>query len=213
MLKTIILDCDGVMFESRNANRHYYNSLLEHFGYPPMDADELDFVHIHNVRDAVRHIFRNYPQQNIEEVHRYRLQNDYTPFLRYMDMVGDLVPFLEETGKRYNLAIATNRTNTMIPLLEEFNLQGYFGKVMTADNSRRPKPAPDPLLEIVEHFNCTVAEAIYVGDSIIDEQTAKGCNMQLIAFRNKALDAAYYVENFLEILQLPPFRSTHGENG
>jgi hypothetical protein len=30
--------------------------------------------------------------------------------------------------------------------------------------------------------------------------------MELIAFRNEELEADYHVENFMEILQLPPFQ-------
>lgn len=205
MLKTIILDCDGVMFDSRYANLRYYNFLLASFGCPEMDDAEIDYVHIHNVYDSIAHIFRNHPQQNIDEVHRFRERNSYLPFLKFMKMEPDLLAFLEATRLQFNLAIATNRTDTMVPLLREFNLHDYFGKVMTADNSRKPKPAADPLLEIIEHFNCTVDESIYIGDSRIDEETAHNCGMTLIAFRNNELKADYYVENFLEILNLPPF--------
>lgn len=204
MLKTIILDCDGVMFDSRTANLRYYNFLLTHFGFTEMDDGETDYVHIHNVYDSVDHIFRNHPEQSIEAVHRFRKENSYLPFLKYMKMEPDLLPFLEATRGRYNLAIATNRTDTMAPLLREFSLVGYFGKVMTADNSRRPKPAADPLLEITEYFHCTVAESIYVGDSGIDEETAANCGMRLIAFRNRRLKAQFHVDSFREILELPP---------
>ncbi len=206
MLKTIIFDCDGVMFESRNANRRYYNFLLAHFGYPEMDESELDFVHMHNVYDSVSHLFRNHPQTSEELVHKFRKDNSYRPFLKYMDMAPDLLEFLDKTSSTYNLAIATNRTDTMIPLLQEFDLGKYFGKVMTADNSRKPKPAADPLLEILEHFDCKVNEAIYIGDSSVDEETAENCGMRLIAYRNPTLKAAYYVENFLDILSLDPFK-------
>jgi beta-phosphoglucomutase-like phosphatase (HAD superfamily) len=33
-LKLVIFDCDGVMFDSMEANRKYYNFLLEKFGHP-----------------------------------------------------------------------------------------------------------------------------------------------------------------------------------
>ena len=207
MLKTIILDCDGVMFDSRNANRQFYNFLLAHFGYREMDDNELDFVHIHNVYDSLNHIFRHYPEQQIDEVHAFRKQNSYLPFLRYMDIEPDLTAFLETTESKYNLAIATNRTDTMVPLLKEFGIEHFFQKVMTADNSRRPKPAADPLLEICEHFDCAIEESIYIGDSIVDEETAGNCGMRLIAFKNSDLSATYHVNSFLEILELPPFSS------
>lgn len=205
MLKTIILDCDGVMFDSRNANRHYYNYLLTNFGFSEMDEAELNFVHIHNVYDSVAHIFRDHARVDIKDVHNFRKINSYLPFLKYMTIEPDLVQFLETTREKYNLAIATNRTDTMIPLLHEFHLEQYFGKVMTADNSRKPKPAADPLLEIVEHFECSVEESIYIGDSSIDEQTAQNCSMRFIAFKNPELKADYFTDSFLEILDLPPF--------
>jgi phosphoglycolate phosphatase len=206
MLKLIVFDCDGVMFDSKNANSMYYNQLLAHFGLPPMSEDELDFVHMSNVVDAVKHIFRHYTEPSLEQVHSYRMQCEYTPFLKYMEIKPDLVDFLKITSKKYNLAISTNRTNTMVPLLESYRLENFFGKVMTAGNAKRPKPAPDALLEILAHYNCKPEHAIFIGDSIIDEQHAAACNVELIGFKNRNLQAAYHVDSFMEILELPPFQ-------
>ena len=92
-LKLVVFDCDGVMFDSRYANREYYNHLLEKFGQPPMDRQAEDYVHSHNVMDAVDFIFSNNPQL-IAEVHNYRQTVDYTPFLEYMVIEPDLKEFL-----------------------------------------------------------------------------------------------------------------------
>ena len=204
MLKTIIFDCDGVMFQSKKANQNYYNALLEHFGHPPMDEDELEYVHIHNVTNSILHIFRHYPDTDFGNVHAYRQEISYHPFLKYMEIEPDLIHFLDTTQPDYNLAIATNRTDTMEPLLAEFSLDGYFTKVMTASNSRRSKPAPDPLLEIVDHFSCTIEESIFIGDSVIDEATASACGMRLIAYQNRGLKTNYHVNNFTQLLELLP---------
>ena len=210
MLKLIIFDCDGVMFDSRIANREYYNHLLVHFGRPVMDEEELSYVHMHNVRESVRYIFRHYADQNMEEVDIYRKALDYAPFFRFMHVEKDLVRFLEYAKKRYSLAISTNRTTTMMPLLKEFNLQGYFGKVMTADNAKRPKPAPDALFEILDHAGCRAEEAIYIGDSIIDRQHSRAAGMRLIAFKSPTLPAEFHVSSFMEICSLPPFLEETG---
>ena len=205
MLKLIIFDCDGVMFDSKQANIQYYNHLLNHFGYPSMDTSEIDYVHMHNVMDSVAFIFRHYPKQQIEAVHKYRTQTDYTPFLKFMLIEKDLVEFLEKVKNFYHLAISTNRTNTMQSVLNLFDLQKYFKKVMTALDVEKPKPAPDALLEILDFFQCKVEEAIYIGDSIIDQQHAQSCGMQLIGFKNPDLEADFHVNSFMKILDLDPF--------
>ncbi|MFW2368275.1 MAG: HAD family hydrolase [Desulforhopalus sp.] len=206
MLKLIVFDCDGVMFNSRKANTMFYNHLLEHFGLPPMQKNEEDFVHMSSVGDSVNHIFRHYTSPPVDEVHTYRQQCGYTPFLKHMEMEGDLIEFLNIASKSYELAISTNRTDTMEPLLKSYKLENYFGKVMTASNAKRPKPAPDALLEILDHYECAPDEALFIGDSIIDEQHAKSCGVPLIAFKSPKLRARYHVTNFMEILQLPPFK-------
>ncbi len=208
MLKLIILDCDGVMFDSKFANQEYYNQLLTHYHKPVMSADELEFVHIHNVLDSIRHIFRHHPDIQPAAVNEYRLSLDYTPFLQHMRMEADLKTFLDITRPRYKLAISTNRTNTMLPILRLFQLEHYFDKVMTAENARRPKPAPDALLEILACCQCQVEEAIYIGDSIVDREHTANCGMRLIAFKNPALPAEYQADSFMEVLELPPFLDT-----
>jgi phosphoglycolate phosphatase len=205
MLKLIVFDCDGVMFDSKFANQEYYNQLLAHFNRPAMSPKELEHVHIHNVLDSIRYIFRHYPQENLAEVNAYRMTLDYTPFLSYMRMEHDLIEFLNQTKPHYKLAISTNRTNTMVPILQMFALQDYFDKVMTAENARRPKPAPDALLEILDYCGCQTDEAIYIGDSIIDREHTANCGMRLIGFKNPTLPAEYHVTSFMEILGLPPF--------
>ena len=204
MLKLIIFDCDGVMFDSLETNRAYYNDLLTAFDCPPMDEDELTFVHMHNVTESVNYIFRNH-HQNLQEIHEYRLQLDYSPYLKYMVIEPDLIEFLEQTKKQYQLAISTNRTTTMQPLLKVFQLDSYFSRVVTAADVENPKPAPDALFDILSFFKYRPDEAIYIGDSILDHHHAHAAGVQLIAFRNNTLEAEYHVNCFMEILDLKPF--------
>jgi HAD superfamily hydrolase (TIGR01509 family) len=207
MLKLIVFDCDGVMFDSKKANCMYYNYLLNHFGLAPMSASEENYVHMSNVTDSIQHIFRHHTSPTLREVYELRKSLSYEPFLPYMEIETDLVAFLDITSKKYHLAISTNRTDTMIPLLKSYKLEAYFGKVVTAATAKRPKPAPDGLLEILEHYECEPEEAIFIGDSVIDEEHASSCRVPLIAFKNTSLNAPYHVKTFMEIFHLPPFQN------
>lgn len=206
MLKLVVFDCDGVLFSSRESNRAYYNDLLAAFACPTMDEAELEYVHIHNVRNSVARIFRSHTHISLDEVERYRLSLDYTPYLRHMVMEPDLLPFLQAVKPRYHTAISTNRTDTMEAILDTFALRPWFDKVVTATTAPRPKPAPDGLLMILDHFQVTPSEAIYIGDSTVDQEHCAAVGVELIAFRNQTLKARYHVENFLGILDLPPFQ-------
>lgn len=208
MLKLIVFDCDGVMFNSKKANCMYYNHLLTHFGLAPMSKSEEDYAHMSSVTDSLQHIFRHYSKPTLQEVHAFRQSCTYTPFLQYMEIEADLVEFLKITSECYHLAISTNRTDTMLPLLKSYKLEKYFTKVVTAATARRPKPAPDGLLEILAHYHCTPEETVFIGDSVVDEEHAGSCEVPLIAFKNPSLRAAYHVSSFMEVLRLPPFQAT-----
>lgn len=94
----------------------------------------------------------------------------------------------------------------MVPLLKSSKLELYFGKVMTAGDVSHPKPAPDALLEILKHYDCDPEDAIFIGDSVVDEQHAASCKVDLIAFKNRELNSRFQVSSFMEILKLPPLR-------
>jgi HAD superfamily hydrolase (TIGR01549 family) len=193
------------MFSSRESNRRYYNHLLAAFACPPMDETELDFVHIHNVTLSVAHIFRKHPHIEAGQIDAYRRGLDYTPYLRYMTMEPDLVEFLQAIKPRYHTAISTNRTDTMDIILDTFGLRAWFDLVVTALVAPRPKPAPDGLRMILDHFQVPPEEAIYIGDSVIDQEHCASVGVDLIAFRNRALTARYHVDDFMSIVDLPPF--------
>lgn len=203
-LKLVIFDCDGVMFDSKNANKHYYNHILETLGHGPMTPEELDYVHIHNVMRSVRYLLRNHPE-DLDRAEKYRADVDYRPYLQYMTMEPDLIEFLEYLQSHgIEAAISTSRTTTMATILDIFGLRKYFGKVMTTFDVDNPKPHPEALEVILAHYGLTAREAVYIGDSIVDRQHSAGVGMKLIAFKNAELDADYSVTRFMEIPEKVP---------
>ncbi len=206
MLKLVIFDCDGVMFDSREANRVYYDRLLSGFSCPPMEEDEVNFVHVHSVNDSVAHIFRHHPLVEMEDVNRYRAGLDYAEFIPWMQEEPDLKEFLKWLKPDYHTAISTNRTTTMPLVMEMFSLNPWFDKVVTAMDTKKPKPDPEALHIILNHFQLKPRETIFIGDSYVDRQHCQPLAIPLIAFKNRNLDADYHVKSFMEIPELAPFK-------
>ncbi len=193
LLRVIIFDCDGVMFDSRQANINFYNHLLARFDLPPMDPEEIDYVHMATGRDSTKYIFRKTP--HFEEADAYRVQMDYTPFIKDMIISPGLVDLLLKLQPEFQLAVATNRSNTINEVLGQNNLTGLFDMVVSSLDVKNPKPHPESILKILSFFELTPTEAIYIGDSSVDYDAAKASGVHFIAYGNVNLASNLKAEN------------------
>jgi phosphoglycolate phosphatase len=193
-LKGIIFDCDGVLFDSRDVNIKFYNEIRNFFDLPAMTWQEEEFVHSHSVRDSFNHILPEGYQAKLPAI-RDRL--DYSKLLPYMRMEDGLMELMEFlAGKTVKTAINTNRTTTMNLLLSTFGLEKYFWPVVTAADVSRPKPHPESLFKILDHWSVMPHEVVFIGDSIVDQETALGAQTPFWAFKNEGLQAQMLIPDF-----------------
>jgi len=194
VLKLVGFDCDGVLFDSRQANIAFYNSILAQFGQPPMDPPAVDFVHSHTFRESLIHIFED--RGGVEAVLEYCRTLDYQSFLPMMVEEPFLRDFLRFLRARFYTALATNRTTTTHAVLQYHGLADQFDLVVSALDVARPKPHPEALWRILEHFGVQPEEVIYIGDSQVDEAFASNAGVTLVAYRNPSLQASFYLDSF-----------------
>ncbi len=199
---TVIYDCDGVMFESFEANVAFYSKVLAAFGKPPLDrnnAETMHLLHTYSSKDVLAQFFLNDVRE--ADALRYAAAIDYRELLPYMHLEDEFVTTLQALHTRVNLAVCTNRSNSMEMLLEDFGLSPYFGFVMTAAKVKNPKPHPEPLLKILEHFRIAPEEALFVGDSELDQRSAAAAGIPFVAYRTD-LPCYARIERHSEILKL-----------
>ena len=139
--KAVIFDCDGVMFDSRRANAHFYNHLLSRFGLPPLREDQVDAVHMLTSEESIDYIFQGTP--HTADAQAYRLNMDYTPFIEDLVVEPGLVGLLKAMKPRAGLAVATNRSNTIGRVLDRFGLSAFFQIVVSCLDVQNPKPHPE----------------------------------------------------------------------
>ena len=199
-IKVIAFDCDGVMFDSSQSNRAYYDHILAHFGKPPMTDQQFAYAHMHTVDGALAHLFED--RDTLDRVKRYCRTLSYMPFIRHMVMEPHLKAVLAQLRPVYRTAIATNRTNTMAHVLEEHGLTDAFDKVVTASDVRRAKPDPEQLLVILDHFGIAPTQMLYVGDSQLDAMAAEQAGVPFVAFDNPELKAHYHIDNLGQLMSL-----------
>ena len=195
--QVVIFDCDGVMFDSRQANINFYNHMLAHFDLAPLREEQVAFVHMHTADESVRHIFQG--TLHVDQALAYRLEMDYTPFIKDMVMEANLIELLELLKPNCGLAVATNRSNTIDEVLSWNGLSRYFDLVVSSLDVKNPKPHPESLLKILHFFDVRPDETFYVGDSSVDLETARAAQVPFIAYKNRGLHADYHVNHMMDI--------------
>ena len=132
----------------------------------------------------------------------YRMQIDYTPFIKDMVIEPELKPLLEILRPNLGLAVATNRSNTIGEVLELYDLSKYFDIVVSSLDVKRPKPHPESLFKILTFFEVDPEEALYVGDSLVDNKTARAAGVPFMSYKNTELEADYHSNRLMDIALL-----------
>jgi HAD superfamily hydrolase (TIGR01509 family) len=200
-IRCVIYDCDGVIIDSLDANRRFYNSFRTRLGLPPVTAEELLYAHTHTVHEALHFLFPD-PELISKALRLYSLVDPEDSF-RQLKLEPDIVPALARIKDRGILrAISTSRTTGMASILSRFGLELYFDLVVTACDVKNPKPDPESVEMILRKFLLSRSETVLVGDSENDLQTALAAGIKFVAYKNTGLAGDAHIENHLEILNL-----------
>jgi HAD superfamily hydrolase (TIGR01509 family) len=203
-IRCVIYDCDGVLFDSLEANTKLYNDLCALVGRGPLREEELQYVHTHTVFEALHFIFgkENDLEKKALEILKQK-QVDLKNYIEYLKMEPHLLQALESLREKGILrVINTNRTTSMKYIMERYNLWPYFEMVVTALDVKNPKPHPESIEKIIQELNLNKEEAVFVGDSDVDQQTARSSGIKFIAYKNKGIGNDAYIEDHLDVIKL-----------
>jgi HAD superfamily hydrolase (TIGR01509 family) len=202
-IRCVVYDCDGVLFDSLEANTKLYNDLCALVGRGPLKKEEMQYVHTHTVFEALHFIFgkENDLEKKALEILKQK-QVDLKNYVMFLKMEPHLLQALESLKEKGILrAINTNRTTSMKYIMERFNLWPYFEMLVTALDVKNPKPHPESIEKIIQELNINKEEAVFVGDSDVDQQTAKSSGIKFIAYKNRNIQNDAYIEDHLDVLK------------
>ena len=199
-IRVVAFDCDGVLFDSRQANVHFYNQVLAFMEHPPVRPDQEDYIHMHSAQQSLRYLLGD--GREFEAAWSYCRDMDFRQFHAHMRVEPGLIPFLQALKSTYSIALATNRTISTREVLTHFQLDHYFDLVVTAADVERPKPHPECMQRIRSVFSVTPEEILYIGDSPVDEALALATDIVFVAYKNPQLRAHFHIDHFEQLYSL-----------
>lgn len=183
MVKGIIFDCDGVLFDSLQANVAFYSTALQQLGLPPIDNDDREKIHLCHTVTTPELFEAILGPERLEEALRVSRSIDYTQFIPLMTPEPGILETLAELSTRMPLAVATNRGGSMHDISRHYELERYFKVILTCKDVKRGKPHPDMLLLASEKLAVDPSELLFIGDMDVDQEAAHRANIRFVGYR------------------------------
>jgi pyrophosphatase PpaX len=122
------------------------------------------------------------PDRVDELVEVYRVHNEALhETLDAFDDVLELLPVLRDQGRRLGIVTAKRRATVQLAFERFPTLEQLVDVLVTADDTERHKPDPEPLLEALDRLGARPEDAAYVGDSPFDIAAARAAGMRAVA--------------------------------
>ena len=173
--KIVIFDMDGTVLDTLEDLKNGLNFALRTCGYPERSREEVrSFVG----NGAKKLIERGVPAGTGREEQR-----------RVYPGIPQALERLKNEG--FLLAVLSNKPHAAVELLCEKYFKNTFDFALGQREGIPHKPAPDGIFEILSFAGVKKENALYVGDSDVDIQTARNAGIFGIAvdwgFRDRAV--------------------------
>ncbi|MDR2056644.1 MAG: HAD-IA family hydrolase [Desulfovibrio sp.] len=200
-LTGVVFDCDGVMIESRDANREYYNRILAFLGLPEMTPEQEEYAFMATAREALLSMVPEalHPRLKHAALTAVNYGTEIVPRLRLSPDFRNFIEWLRGCGRR--MSIVTNRVDISLQtVLDFFALPDYFNPVVTA-SSAAPKPSPEGVQIVCNAWGAAPHTVLFVGDSESDRLAALRAGAVFAAFNNNGLEGRLRVRDFAALRQ------------
>ncbi len=179
----VIFDLDGTILDTLEDLTDGVNYALTECGYPVRTIDEVRSFVGNGIRKLIeRALPSGTPEAEIDRVHGifspyYKAHCDVKT--KPYDGIPALLRKLRDAGIR--TTVLSNKGDFAVQPL----VQQYFPDLFTLALGERPgvprKPAPDAVFEILGRLGVDKSDAVYIGDSDVDIETAQNAGLPCIS--------------------------------
>ena len=182
MKKAIVFDLDGTLLNTLDDLKDSTNFALQSCGFPERSYDEVRRFVGNGIRKLIERAVPAgaTPEKTQEcyeafcEHYKHTMENKTAEY----DGISDMLKALYEAG--YKMAIVTNKADFAAQALCGDLFGKYIKTVVGSVDGRPNKPEPDGVYYALSQMGVAKDEAVFIGDSDVDMQTAKNAGMDAI---------------------------------
>ena len=201
MTPTFIWDLDGTLLDSYEAILAGIQETYEQFDIP-FDREEVrDFILRYSVKDL---LVRDADQHGLdsEELNRLRATSlkEKNTQIPLMDGAREILAWTAEQGIQN--FVFTHKSDNAFQVLTDLGIIQHFTEILTSDSGFARKPSPEALLYLIDKYQLDKANTYYVGDRLLDAETAINAGISSINLQIDGLGQNQKISHLLEIKHL-----------
>lgn len=188
MFEAYFFDLDGTLVETAPEIADAVNDTLRYFDWPVVTQQQVNDWIGHGTKELLIMALASVTQSSVEAV---RVSDDLKQALPIFDRYyqercgtrSHLYPHVKEVLTRLRqqgskLAVVTNKEGRYTDIvLRVHGLTDLFDIVISGDSFPVKKPNPTSVQNCLARWNVLPQQALFVGDSSIDAQTARNANV------------------------------------
>ncbi|MBS1266319.1 MAG: Phosphoglycolate phosphatase [Candidatus Woesearchaeota archaeon] len=183
MIKAVIFDRDGVLIDSESLNVKSAEYAFSQLGIVLTENDKMQVVGRHP-NDFKKNFISKY-DFSWERFYKIKSENYYDQYPK-VNVFSKTLEFLRKIKSRYKLGLTTSGSirGTNI-LIQRLKLKNTFDVIVTFEDCKNRKPAPDPYLITTQKLNLKPEECLVIEDTRVGVESAKSAGCICIAFPNE----------------------------
>lgn len=211
-MKTIILDFDGTIADTRQSILETVRRTLLALSLPPvndLDVQNVIGLPLRETFIRVAHITDETMVEKAMATYREIFGDVSKHVVKLFPNVAETLHTLKEKG--LILAIASSRGHESLEtLMNMLGISSYISFILGEQDVVNKKPAPDMVLRILDQTGTVAKDALVVGDTIYDIQMGQGagCLTCGVTYGNQTSEqlrkqgADYIIDDFAQIIEI-----------
>lgn len=209
MKKAVVFDLDGTLLDTLGDLRTAVNLALRAYRLPERSLEEVRMAVGNGIRKLIS---RSVPAGTVPEVEEQvfaRFKEEYKLHCSDTTAPYEGIPELlrQLRAEGFLVAVVSNKADFAVQELMKQYFPGVYDAALGETEGMARKPAPDMVEQVLKRLGAEKENALYVGDSEVDIETARNTGIPCISvtwgFREKSVlakqGAVCFAENTEEL--------------
>ena len=178
-IDTILFDFDGTIMDTNDVIIQSWQHTFRRLTGRDGDVAKILATFGEPLEISIRNFFPEVPVEESIAIYRGYQHDNFLNLISLFPGMEELVKEVKSRGYRSGL-VTSRLKHTTMQGIEKFGLAPYFDDIVTAEDTTRHKPDPEPILIMLDKLGAKPQNAIMLGDTLFDIRCAKNAGVRSV---------------------------------